>query len=204
MSSPLSTRDALMQAASELLVELGFSETTTAAVAKRAGVAEGTIYRHFKSKEALAEAVFEEAWKECIEEMERRLPPRTDPEARLRSLLEVGIMVFAERPLKSALCNQEHIYFANLKGGVHDLPPGALHFVELLEESMRVAQDAGVTSREVDVRLAAHFVFHGVGHLMQRFLEPGPEGDPPPLYEPDVFVKSLQRILDPIFFSIAR
>lgn len=47
------TRQRLLRAALELYTTIGFRETTTPAIAERAGVAEGTIYRHFTSKEHL-------------------------------------------------------------------------------------------------------------------------------------------------------
>ncbi|MDX2192241.1 MAG: TetR/AcrR family transcriptional regulator [Gemmatimonadales bacterium] len=47
------TRQKLLRAALELYTSDGFKETTTPAIAERAGVAEGTIYRHFTSKEHL-------------------------------------------------------------------------------------------------------------------------------------------------------
>src|SRR5512147_951324 len=77
------TRQKLMQAASELILGVGFEAMTTAAVARRAGVSEGTIYRHFASKEALAEAVFADIWRIFNDFMERQLPPREQPKERL-------------------------------------------------------------------------------------------------------------------------
>ncbi|MGH7657311.1 MAG: TetR/AcrR family transcriptional regulator [Gemmatimonadales bacterium] len=47
------TRQRLIRAALELYTEAGFRGTTTPMLAQRAGVAEGTIYRHFTSKEHL-------------------------------------------------------------------------------------------------------------------------------------------------------
>jgi AcrR family transcriptional regulator len=47
------TRQRLLRAALELFTTTGFHGTTTPALAARAGVAEGTIYRHFAGKEAL-------------------------------------------------------------------------------------------------------------------------------------------------------
>ncbi len=45
------TRERLVRAALELFTAQGYHETTTPQIAKRAGVAEGTIYRHFTSKQ---------------------------------------------------------------------------------------------------------------------------------------------------------
>src|SRR6266571_3207015 len=45
------TRERLVRAALELFTARGYHETTTPQIAKKAGVAEGTIYRHFTSKQ---------------------------------------------------------------------------------------------------------------------------------------------------------
>jgi AcrR family transcriptional regulator len=55
------TRQKLLRAALELYTTAGFRDTTTPAIAERAGVAEGTIYRHFSGKEDLLNAVYRAA-----------------------------------------------------------------------------------------------------------------------------------------------
>ncbi len=55
-----STRERLLVAARELFTTAGYHGTTTPMIASRAGVAEGTIYRHFPGKQALLNAVFQE------------------------------------------------------------------------------------------------------------------------------------------------
>src|SRR5436853_5345837 len=45
------TRERLVRAALELFTALGYHSPTTPAIAKKAGVAEGTIYRHFAGKQ---------------------------------------------------------------------------------------------------------------------------------------------------------
>ncbi len=54
------TRDRLLEAARDLFTTVGYHATTTPLLAKRAGVAEGTIYRHFPSKQALLNAAYQE------------------------------------------------------------------------------------------------------------------------------------------------
>lgn len=57
------TRQRLLRAALELYTANGFRATTTPELAARAGVAEGTIYRHFDSKEQLLNEAYRGAQK---------------------------------------------------------------------------------------------------------------------------------------------
>lgn len=51
-------RAAILEAALELFVERGFHGTAVPAIADKAGVGAGTIYRYFASKEALVNEIF--------------------------------------------------------------------------------------------------------------------------------------------------
>jgi TetR/AcrR family fatty acid metabolism transcriptional regulator len=55
------TRQRLIRAALELFTTVGFRATTTPEIAARAGVAEGTIYRHFSGKEELLVSAYRES-----------------------------------------------------------------------------------------------------------------------------------------------
>src|SRR6186713_2627741 len=52
------TRQKLHRASLELYTTIGFRGTTTPMIAERAGVAEGTIYRHFTGKEHLLNEIY--------------------------------------------------------------------------------------------------------------------------------------------------
>ena len=54
----LATRERLLAAARELIEDGGYGSASVAAIAERAGVAAGTLYRHFASKEDLFVDVF--------------------------------------------------------------------------------------------------------------------------------------------------
>jgi AcrR family transcriptional regulator len=59
---PESRREAILAAALELFDERGFHGTAVPAIAERAGVGAGTLYRNFASKEELVNVLFRE-WK---------------------------------------------------------------------------------------------------------------------------------------------
>lgn len=50
----------ILEAALELFAKEGFKGTSTSKIAKRAGVSEGLIFRHFKNKEGLLEAILKQ------------------------------------------------------------------------------------------------------------------------------------------------
>src|SRR5690242_4694060 len=52
------TRARLIRSGLQLFTTVGFRATTTTAIAESAGVAEGTIYRHFSGKEHLLNEVY--------------------------------------------------------------------------------------------------------------------------------------------------
>jgi len=54
----MTKKDAIIEAATRLFAVKGFNETSTAEVAKEAGVAQGTLFYHFKTKEGIMLEVF--------------------------------------------------------------------------------------------------------------------------------------------------
>ncbi len=51
------TRQGIMEEAQKLFTELGFVATSTSAIARAAGVTDGALFHHFKSKKALFEEI---------------------------------------------------------------------------------------------------------------------------------------------------
>lgn len=63
--APTDRRDAILDAALECFVTQGYHGTAVPEVAKRAGIAAGTIYHYFTSKEVLVNALYRK-WKGVI------------------------------------------------------------------------------------------------------------------------------------------
>lgn len=76
------THDRVARAALDLFTTYGYHATTTPLLARQAGVAEGTIYRHFSTKEQLLNDVYRAALR-----LVRRSVPLADPKARVRDQL---------------------------------------------------------------------------------------------------------------------
>jgi AcrR family transcriptional regulator len=69
----VSTREAVLDAALAAFTERTYGGTSMAQVAERAGVAVGSIYRHFPSKEALGNAVYLRWKSRVIDDVEREV-----------------------------------------------------------------------------------------------------------------------------------
>src|SRR3954469_1873882 len=64
------TNEAILAAARRLSGTQGFAATTMAEIAEATGVAKGAVYHHFKTKEAVFEAVFDNVSRDLVAEID--------------------------------------------------------------------------------------------------------------------------------------
>lgn len=88
----------LIRAAIKLFVEHGIEATTTKQIADAADVAEGTIYRHFKSKEDLASSVFLTHMEAFTQELDKAASPVPNTKDKLRALINCYFSFFEAEP----------------------------------------------------------------------------------------------------------
>lgn len=53
------TKDAIIQASLQLFAERGFDAVSTSMIAERLGITKGALYRHFESKQAIFDAIWD-------------------------------------------------------------------------------------------------------------------------------------------------
>jgi len=83
-SRPLPKRDAILRAAIDVFAERGFFHAQVADVARAAGVAAGTVYLYFRSKDDLLVSIFERTMREAFAEARAASADVRDPAQRLR------------------------------------------------------------------------------------------------------------------------
>jgi AcrR family transcriptional regulator len=93
------TRERLLRAARELIEEGGYGAASVAAIAERAGVAAGTLYRHFASKEELFVELFRAVCDREVEAM-RESAAAMPADATHVERLETVLGTFAARALR--------------------------------------------------------------------------------------------------------
>ncbi|NEQ73345.1 MAG: TetR/AcrR family transcriptional regulator [Okeania sp. SIO2C9] len=68
-TSEIQTRTKILQAAQKLFAKSGYDGTTIRDLAKKAGVSEGTLFRHFSNKKAILIELATEGWVEILTDL---------------------------------------------------------------------------------------------------------------------------------------
>jgi AcrR family transcriptional regulator len=176
MTVVVPTRERLLQAAQELIEEGGYAAASVAAIAERAGVAAGTLYRHFDSKEDLFVEVFravcsgeERAMRAASEEM-----AGDGAVARLEEVLSA----FAERALRNP-----RLAWALIAEPVDPLVDAERlayrsKYAEVIAEALRAGIAAGELPGQ-NVELTAAALVGGCGEALVGPLSPVASADRP-------------------------
>jgi TetR/AcrR family transcriptional regulator, fatty acid metabolism regulator protein len=85
-STPGPKRDAILRAAIDVFADRGFFSAQVADVARAAGVAAGTVYLYFKSKDDLLVSIFDRSMREGLALGRAAIADLDDPRERLRRL----------------------------------------------------------------------------------------------------------------------
>jgi len=83
---PAPKRDAILRAAIDIFAERGYFNAQVADVARAAGVAAGTVYLYFKSKDDLLISIFERSMRDGLSRGREAVADLADPPERLRRL----------------------------------------------------------------------------------------------------------------------
>ena len=85
-STPGPKRDAILRAAIDVFADRGFFSAQVADIARAAGVAAGTVYLYFKSKDDLLVSIFDRSMREGLTLGRAAVADLDDPRERLRRL----------------------------------------------------------------------------------------------------------------------
>jgi AcrR family transcriptional regulator len=186
------TRHRITTAARELIAEDGYGAAQVAPVAERAGIAVGTVYRHFPSKSDLFAEVFREASQHEVDAMRSAI--ETDERARdsatrfrktAADRIAIGIETFARRALRG-----RRLAWALLAEPVGPaVEAERLHFRHSYRDLMAAVIADGIEAGELpaqDVDATAAALIGAIGETMLGPLSPTANGG-----DPDALIASL-------------
>ena len=97
-------RERILRAAVKVFAKSGFHATRVSEVAKAAGVADGTIYLYFKSKDELLVSLFEDRVERLLAFMREELPKLDSAPDKLRRVIEMQLgLLEGERDLAEVI-----------------------------------------------------------------------------------------------------
>lgn len=122
------TRERLVRALMDVAAREGIQAATTAAIAREAGVAEGTLYRHFTGKEALAVEAFRKVKRDAYEAVSRGYDASAPLPDRFRHLWLSAFRRYREEPASFRFGKRfmESPYAASEGGEAHEPMVGVL------------------------------------------------------------------------------
>ena len=133
-----SQRASIVNAALRCFAELGYDATRVKHIADRAGVAESALYRHFPSKEAIAQELYAEFLHRYAEKLLSLARSDDEPEAKLRALIALILSTYREEP------DAFVFVLFNTSRRLPNLPAGTVYPLDVIESIIAEAQAAGV------------------------------------------------------------
>lgn len=162
------TRSRIVAAAWALAQEHGLSGFTLRQVARRVGMQAPSLYTHFDSRNAIIDAMFAQAWRECEEAMDAHVPAQRSEDARewLRSVARTYFDFCVSDPVRNQLMNAR---------AVPDFVPSAEAYAPAVEVLDRLKAQAAVygMTRDEDIDLYTALI----GGLVDAQLANDPGGD---------------------------
>ncbi len=142
----------ILDAAAALILRWGYSKTTLDDVAKQAGVAKGTLYLHWNTREELFVALIKREKLALAEDFKRRIA--ADPEgATLHGLLKHSALALLERPLLKAVLLRDMDVLGKLAHSEHssaayaERMEGFKTYLEVLREHNLVRTDLSLRTQ---------------------------------------------------------
>ncbi len=154
------TRAALIVAATTVFDEVGFNDATISAIARTAGVAHGSFYTHFDSKEAIFGEVIR-----VIDDEGLRDPSRTSKSASLTERIDRTNKRFFDMYRRHARTLASYEELAARDQAIADLRRATRRdYIEPTVRALSQWQADGVIDRDVDVEAVAH----SLGSMVER------------------------------------
>jgi len=161
-------RDAILRAATDVFAERGYFNAQVADVARAAGVAAGTVYLYFRSKDDLLVSIFEKTMREAIQEGRASVEPLKDPIERLAAIARVhldrmgrdrSLAVVFQVELRQSTKFMERFSSTLLR-----------EYLGVIRAIIVDGQKTGVFRKEINPTLAAKLFFGGLDEMATNWV----------------------------------
>ena len=125
----------ILAAALSCFAERGYDGTRIHHIAERAGVSEGALYKHYASKEALAQELYAHHFGEFAGQLEQIANASLPPDERLRQIGQAILNNYRQQP------DAFNFVLLRMPSFMPNLPPGTLYPMDIVERVVRAGQE---------------------------------------------------------------
>ena len=167
-SSSPDKRGLILRAAIKVFADKGYFSSKVADVASEAGIADGTVYLYFKSKEDLLHSIFDRAMAEFIQEGRRELESLHGAAAKLRRIAELHLeKLSADRDLAI-------VFQVELRGSTKFMrefsAAGFSEYLGIICRTIEEGQSAGEFRSDIKPVVAAKILYGALDEMVTNWI----------------------------------
>jgi TetR/AcrR family fatty acid metabolism transcriptional regulator len=161
-------RESILRAATRVFARNGYFNSKVADIARAAGVADGTVYLYFKSKEEILHSIFDQNMAEAIAADRKLIDKLRDPREKLRRIATLHLeRLGADRDLAV-------VFQVELRGSTKFMEEfsaaGFAEYLGLLRAIFEEGQRSGVFRKELNAKVAAKIFFGALDEMATNWI----------------------------------
>lgn len=161
-------RQAILRAAISVFARCGYFNSKVADIAREAGVADGTVYLYFKSKEEILHSIFDRSVEEALGAARKRVQRLTDPREKLRQIAHMHLeRLGADRDLAV-------VFQVELRGSTKFMEQfsaaGFAEYLTLIRSTFEEGQRAGLFRTDLNARVVAKVLFGALDEMATNWI----------------------------------
>jgi len=161
-------RERILDAAVRVFAEQGFYHAKVAQIAQLAGVADGTIYLYFKSKDDLLISLFEDRMTEVNAQLREALDSARGAVERLKRVIRMHLALVEQNlPMAEVISVELRQSSKFVKEYAN---PKFVEFLRLIAGAIADGQEHGELRRDVDPQLIARSLFGALDEIALSWL----------------------------------
>jgi TetR/AcrR family fatty acid metabolism transcriptional regulator len=161
-------REAILRSAVKVFAQRGFFNSKVSDVASEAGIADGTVYLYFKSKDEILRSIFDQAMAVFIDEGKRELAVLDKPADRLRKIAELHLArLGSDRDLAI-------VFQVELRGSIKFMQEfsaaGFADYLDVIRQTVEDGQKLGVFRNDVKPVIAAKILYGALDEMVTNWI----------------------------------
>ena len=161
-------REAILRAAVKVFARKGFFNSKVADIAKEAGIADGTVYLYFKSKDEILHSVFDRAMDEFIAEGKREIADITEPDKKLQKIARLHLeRLSADRDLAI-------VFQVELRGSTKFMEEfsasGFAEYLDIIRQTIADGQRNGVFRQDLKPIVCAKILYGALDEMVTNWI----------------------------------